>query len=211
MRPQRIPLFPLNVVLLPGADLPLHIFEPRYRQMVGHCLEEKCEFGILLALPKGIVRVGCTAQIVEVVRRYNDGRMDILAVGREPFRIVELLNDDAYAQEELLEGHVDYLEDRERPIDQRTQRELVELYDICHTLIYADYPKNVKPDVSQALSYLIAATLPMDLLWKQQVLELRCEADRQERLVCYLRSWAPHLQKLEKAKASSAGNGHGVN
>ena len=211
MRPQRIPLFPLNVVLLPGADLPLHIFEPRYRQMVGHCLEEKDEFGMLLALPKGIVRVGCTAQIVEVVRRYNDGRLDILAVGREPFRIIELLNADAYAQDCLLEGHVDYLEDRERPLDSGVQQELVELYEVCHTLIYSDYPKNLSSRAPENLSYLIAAALPMDLLWKQQVLELRCEADRQERLVSYLRCWAPHLQKLEKAKASSAGNGHGVN
>src|SRR5690242_17414762 len=103
MRPDRIPLFPLNVVLLPGADLPLHIFEPRYRQMIRHCVKEKSEFGILLALSKGIVRVGCTAEVVDVVKRYNDGRMDILTVGRSPFRIVELINAERYAEEELLE------------------------------------------------------------------------------------------------------------
>jgi len=77
MRPERIPLFPLDVVLLPGADLPLHIFEPRYREMVRKCLDEKSEFGMLLALQKGIVHVGCTAEIIEVVKRYNDGRMDM--------------------------------------------------------------------------------------------------------------------------------------
>lgn len=211
MRPERIPLFPLNVVLLPGADLPLHIFEPRYRQMVGHCLDAQDEFGMLLALPKGIVRVGCTAQIVEVVRRYKDGRLDILAVGREPFRIVELINAPEYADEKLLEGHVDYLEDCERPIDSAVRRELIELYEACHTLVFDDYPKNIKEDPAENLSYVIAATLPMDLLWKQQILELRCEADRQERLLSYLRGWAPHLQKVEKAQAHSAGNGHGVN
>ena len=110
MRPERIPLFPLNVVLLPGAPLPLHIFEPRYRQMVKDCLEEKSEFGMLLAMPKGVARVGCTAEIVEVVKRYPDGRMDILTVGRAPFRVVELFEENP-----LLEGHVDYLEDREIP------------------------------------------------------------------------------------------------
>ena len=62
-RPERIPLFPLNVVLLPGGDLPLHIFEPRYRRMVHDCIECKTEFGMLLSLPKGVVRVGCTAEI----------------------------------------------------------------------------------------------------------------------------------------------------
>src|SRR5215472_12311979 len=73
MRPERIPLFPLNVVLLPGASLSLHIFEPRYKEMVKDCLEEKSEFGMLLALPKGVAKVGCTAEILEVVKRYSDG------------------------------------------------------------------------------------------------------------------------------------------
>jgi Lon protease-like protein len=211
MRPDRIPLFPLNVVLLPGADLPLHIFEPRYRKMVCTCIEDEQEFGILLALPKGIVRVGCTAQVTQVIKRYPDGRMDILTAGREPFRIVDLINAEGYANDELLEGQVDYLDDRDRPIDVRVHRELVELYEACHTLIFEDYPKNLSQEAAENLSYVIAATLPMDLLWKQQILELRNEADRQERLVSYLRGWAPHLQKVEKAKARSAGNGHGVN
>ncbi|HZV86427.1 MAG TPA: LON peptidase substrate-binding domain-containing protein [Candidatus Binatus sp.] len=77
MRPDRIPLFPLNVVLLPGADLPLHIFEPRYLEMVDRCLKEKSEFGVLLALPKGVARVGCTAEIIEVAKRHADETMDI--------------------------------------------------------------------------------------------------------------------------------------
>ena len=92
MRPERIPLFPLNVVLLPGAELPLHIFEPRYREMVKTCIDEKSEFGMLLSLPKGLARVGCTAEIKAVTQRYDDGRMDILTAGRAPFRVVELLS-----------------------------------------------------------------------------------------------------------------------
>ena len=211
MRPDRIPLFPLNVVLLPGADLPLHIFEPRYRQMVRKCVEEKSEFGILLALPKGIVRVGCTAEVVDVTKRYNDGRMDILTVGRSPFRIVELLNAERYAEEELLEGYVDYLDDRERGLDRRLQQQVIELYETCHTLIFGDYPKNITDGVMETLSFVVAGTLPLDLLWKQQVLELRCEADRLERLAGYLREWAPHLQKTEAKRASAGGNGHGLN
>jgi len=206
MRPDRIPLFPLDVVLLPGVDLPLHIFEPRYREMVRKCLDEKSEFGMLLALQKGIVHVGCTAEIVEVVKRYNDGRMDILTVGRTPFRVVQL-----HTENPLLEGEVDYLEDRETRADARTRRELVELYEACHTLIFEDYPKNTGDSARENLSYLVAGTLPMDLLWKQQILELRSEADRQERLVAYLREWAPHLQKSEAMRQRAGGNGHGLN
>ena len=206
MRPERIPLFPLNVVLLPGAELPLHIFEPRYRAMVKICLQEKSEFGMLLSLPKGVAHVGCTAEILEVAKRYSGGRMDILTVGRAPFRVVELFTEDAQ-----LEGHVDYLDDRETPANPRIQRELVELFEACHTLIFEDYPKNLEGAPAEELSYLIAASLPMDLLWKQQILELRSEADRQERLVAYLREWAPHLQKSEAVRQRAGGNGHGLN
>ncbi len=206
MRPERIPLFPLNVVLLPGAELPLHIFEPRYRGMVKECLEEKSEFGMLLSLPNGVARVGCTAEIIQVAKRYEDGRMDILTAGRVPFRVVELLTENP-----LMEGQVDYLEDRESPGNPRIQRELVELFEACHTLIYDDYPKNLEGASTQDLSYLIAATLPLDLLWKQQILELRSESDRQERLVAYLREWAPHLQKKEAMRQRAGGNGHGLN
>jgi len=206
MRPDRIPLFPLNVVLLPGAELPLHIFEPRYREMVKNCLKEKSEFGMLLSLPKGVARVGCTAEILDVAKRYDDGRMDIVTAGRAPFRVVELFTEDP-----LLEGQVDYLEDREAAPNPRIQRQLVELFEACHTLIFDDYPKNLEGASPEELSYLVAAALPMDLLWKQQILELRSEVDRQERLVAYLREWAPHLQKKEAMRQRAGGNGHGLN
>jgi len=161
---------------------------------------------MLLSMPKGLARVGCTAEILNVVKRYGDGRMDILAVGRAPFRVLDLFQDHP-----LLEGQVDYLEDRETAANPRVQRELIELFEACHTLIFDDYPRNLKGAPPEELSYLVAATLPMELLWKQQILELRCEADRQERLVTYLREWAPHLQKREAVRQRAGGNGHGLN
>jgi Lon protease-like protein len=206
MRPDRIPLFPLNVVLLPGADLPLHIFEPRYLEMVDRRLKEKSEFGVLLALPKGVARVGCTAEIIEVAKRHEDETMDILTVGRERFRVI-----DFFEENPLAEGQVDYLEDRDTATNPSMRRELLELYETCHTLIFEDYPKNTGSDESTQLSFVIAGTLPMDLLLKQQILELRSELDRQERLVGYLREWAPHLQKTGVLRQRAGGNGHGLN
>jgi ATP-dependent Lon protease len=202
----RLPLFPLNVVLLPGADLPLHIFEPRYRQMVRECLDAKSPFGMLLALPNGIAGIGCTAEILEVTQRYPDGRYDILTVGRSPFRVVELFDD-----EPLLRGEVDFLEDRPVHASPRVCHELCNLYEACHTLIYGDYPRDLGSAAQDEISYVIAAKLPMDLLWKQRILELRSEADRQERLVAYLREWAPHLEKTTALRARAAGNGAGLN
>jgi len=206
MRPERIPLFPLNVVLLPGAELPLHIFELRYREMVKRCLKQKSEFGMLLSLPKGVARVGCTAEVLEVVKRYDDGRMDILTVGRAPFRVIELITEDA-----LCEAQVDYLDDRDSTVSERVRKELVELYEACHTLLFDDYPKNTAGESPEQLSFVVAGTLPLDLLWKQQLLELRTEADRQERLVAYLREWAPHLQNAESMRHRASGNGHALN
>jgi Lon protease-like protein len=79
-KPTRIPLFPLEAVLLPLMPLPLHIFEPRYKLMIRNCLDNQEKFGVILAKEKGIVSVGCTARIVELVRTYPDGRMDIRSV-----------------------------------------------------------------------------------------------------------------------------------
>jgi Lon protease-like protein len=206
MRPDRISLFPLNVVLLPGADLPLHIFEPRYLEMVNRCLKEKSVFGVLLALPNGVARVGCTAEIIEVVNRHDDETMDILTIGREPFRVTEFFEENP-----LAEGTVDYLEDRDASANPSLRRELIELYETCHTLVFEDYPKNTDVEQPSQLSFVVAGTLPMDLLLKQQILELRSESDRQERLVGYLRAWAPHLQKTGVMRQRAGGNGHGLN
>ena len=208
MRPDRIPLFPLNVVLFPGADLPLHIFEPRYRKMIRDCLTNKSEFGVLFALENSLAGTGCTAEILEAVKTYDDGRMDILTVGRVPFRVVEL-----FTENPLLEGSVDYLEDRLASANLQTRKELIEIYEACHTLIFGDYPRDTAPDpeAHDHLSYTIAAKLPMDLLWKQRILELRDEPERQERLLAYLRDWAPHLQKVESLQRRAAGNRSGLN
>ena len=76
-----LPLFPLQVVLLPEAELPLHIFEDRYKEMIGEVLRDKLEFGVVLANEKGIVNTGCTATVERVLREYPDGRLDIMARG----------------------------------------------------------------------------------------------------------------------------------
>jgi Lon protease-like protein len=202
----RIPLFPLNLVLFPGANLPLHIFEPRYRNMVNACLAESAPFGMLLALPNGMAGIGCTSEIREVSKLYSDGCMDIQAIGGSPFRVVELSS-----QQELLEGNVEYLEDRGVPADPRVQLELLELYEACYTLVFEDYPRLSKDQAAMEISYRVADSLPLDLLWKQQILELRSEFDRQERLHAYLREWVPHLQNSKAKSQRAGGNGYGLN
>jgi Lon protease-like protein len=167
---------------------------------------------MLLALSDGVVRVGCTAEILEVIKTYEDGRMDIITVGRDPFRVTQLLDD-----EPLLLGDVDYLEDCEmqdlsaKIAGPSRQRQLVELFETCHTLLYSSLPRDFEAESNGKLSYSIASMLPLDLMWKQQVLELRSEEERQERLLAYLREWAPHLQRQGALRHRAAGNGHGFN
>lgn len=206
MQPDRIPLFPLNVVLFPGEPLPLHIFEPRYRRMVRECLDNRSHFGMLLALSDGIARVGCSAEILEVTKHYDDGRMDILSVGRHRFRVVDLFTEDP-----LLEGNIEYLLDEDSPRDPQERAELIELYEACYTLLFSGLPKSLADSQPELLSFAIAGALPIDLLWKQQVLELHSEAERQARLLAYLREWAPHLQRVETLRHRTTGNGHGLN
>jgi Lon protease-like protein len=201
MRAEPIPLFPLNVVLLPGAHLPLHIFEPRYREMVRDCLVAKSCFGMVLATEDGVAGVGCTTEITEVVRRYDDGRMDILTVGRRPFRVLEFLT-----QEPLMRARVEYLEDEEDVVDNAVRSRLMELYEVCYTIAFETFPKELTLTDEIFLSYAVSEALPIDLLWKQQILELRSEPERQARLTGYLRGWAPHLQKLKVARAGGSGN-----
>ena len=206
MPSDRIPLFPLNVVLFPGEQLPLHIFEPRYRRMVRECLDDKSPFGMLLAMPNGVVHVGCTTEILEVLKSYEDGRLDIITVGRDPFQVTDIHTDDS-----LLRGDIDYLEDRDSSPDPSLQKLLIEYYETCHTILFASLPRDLESPLSNQLSYAIASALPLDLLWKQQILEIRSEAERRERLLAYLRDWAPHLQKEEGIRQRASGDGHGLN
>ena len=174
--------------------------------MVRECLDEKAPFGMLLALPNGVAHVGCTAEILEVTRRYDDGRMDILAVGRRPYRIVDLYEDDP-----LLQGAVDYLEDEDSRLEPVNQEELVQLYEVCYTLLFSGMPGNLAQSPPESLSFAVAGGLPLDLLWKQQILELRSEAERQDRLVRYLREWALHLHKIDTRRHRGEGLDHGLN
>ncbi len=93
---ESFPLFPLGLVLLPGELVPLHIFEERYKLMVGACLEQDSEFGIIWLSDEGLKDVGCAARITRVLEKFDDGRMNILAEGTTPFRMERRIGDMAY-------------------------------------------------------------------------------------------------------------------
>jgi Lon protease-like protein len=203
-KPTRIPLFPLEAVLLPLMPLPLHIFEPRYKLMIRNCLDNQEKFGVILAKEKGIVSVGCTARIVELVRTYPDGRMDILTVGQDPYQVIEVFDEAPY-----LEAEVEYLEEVETPAAREPVPHLLDFYQKCHTLIYGSPPDQAAIVPGASLAYHIANDLPIDLDYKQELLQTRDEDHRQLDLIERLRDWLPQLEQLHAVRKKARRNGQG--
>ena len=196
-----LPLFPLDLVLLPGTPLPLHIFEPRYKEMIGECIANNAPFGVIRALDEGLAEIGCTAEIVTVTKQYPDGRLDLVAEGRKRFETLELNRDRSFLQAEVLElpDEVDTpsAEDRARAI--QLHREILSLADAVQDLSAAD------PGI---LSFYLAGSLPLDLDFKQKLLAMRSERERILAVAAYLESILPNLRRAAWARKKAGGNGH---
>jgi len=117
------PLFPLGTVALPHELVPLHIFEDRYRTMIGECLERRTEFGIVWSDDEGVRPIGCAMEITEVLERMDDGRLNILTRGTRPFRIVDERHDLPYPA-----GTIEFLSDKSEQPDPKTQAAAHEAY-----------------------------------------------------------------------------------
>lgn len=183
--------------------LPLHIFEPRYKLMIRRCLDEKCEFGMVLAVNQRVATVGCTAEIVRTVREYPDGRMDILAEGRAVFRLDDLLDEKEY-----YEGRVEYISDLPYLRDLDKEAKLLEAFSECHLLLSGRSWTGVSESEVPILSYHLAAQLPVELESRQALLEMRSESERRTRLLRWVEEFLPKLRESHRVQQLAAGNGH---
>lgn len=207
-----LPLFPLEIVLLPEELLPLHIFEERYKLMIGECLEAQArgrgqeEFGIVQAKDEEIGSVGCTAHIVRVIRKYDDGRMDILIQGMRRFEILFTNEEKMY-----LRGSVEFFDDddgADLPPEKEAQRAIELFGEIRQCLAN---PADVSASLSRPyrrLSFRIAAPLPVDLDFKQQLLSVRNEAERLRAVTHVIEKLIPQLNMIRKARQKAGGNGN---
>jgi len=203
---ERIPLFPLEVVLFPGMVLPLHIFESRYKLMIRRCLRTGEPFGVALIRGEEIARIGCTAQILRLLRQYDDGRMDILTVGQRRCRIAELFREQPY-----LEAEVGFLEESDEPTTPASQQ-LIELYGQCHQLVFGRPPEETAaPAGSGSFAFRIASEIPLELEARQEVLETDRESHRQTLLLLHLQEQLPALARLDELRHRAGGNGGSVN
>lgn len=199
----RIPIFPLSIVLFPGQAMPLHIFELRYREMTRHCVDTQSPFGVVFFHANAIAQTGCTALIVKILKEYEDGRSDILTAGQQAFRLIDTHSEKAYT-----EADVEYLEDDLSGIDPAVTAELAELFNQCHRTLYREDPPPFETEAGMSLSYYVAAELPVDVAFRQRLLEQRSEAQRQRLLIARLAAWYPQLQDRERLQGKATGNGH---
>ena len=198
-----LPLFPLSLVLLPGEPVPLHIFEPRYKELTRVCLDEQRPFGILRASPDGTAEVGCAARIVRVVTRYPDGRLDLVAAGERRFRIVRLHRDRPY-----LTADVDPVDDvsagdaptadRERVVARHMK--LLELAgEALHPDAYAAGPE---------VSFVVGRRAGPDLDDRQRLLEMTSEAERLRFLAGHLDGLLRRVRRAHDVRELARGDGH---
>lgn len=197
-----LPLFPLDVVLFPGMALPLHVFEPRYKELIGECLEQDAPFGVVRAVEDGLAQVGCSAEVVTIVKKYDDGRMDIVTRGLRRFEIVELNQDRSF-----LQADVTFLKDG----PDATSTEKKKAFDLHHSLLLMAASGHAIPTLDppdEFLSFYLISQLPVDLDFKQTILAMPTETQRLSTLIEYYEAIIPKLQKMMQAKKKSGSNGH---
>ena len=199
---EEIGLFPLGMVLLPGERVPLHIFEPRYRELISECLEHEREFGLLFADDEGMRQVGTRAAVIEVLERFDDGRFNVLVEGRDRFELQVLTTGRSFDT-----GEVELLldEDEENPSEEQLDRTVGLLRRVAD-LAEAELPDDLAAGAG-AVSWLLAARVTLEPRLKQRLLELRSEPARLDQLAGLLEAAAQALEQRQEAAKLAQTNG----
>ena len=201
-RIDRLPLFPLGLVLYPRERLPLHIFEDRYREMIGQCLRTKQAFGIVFFDEGEMAKVGSTARVTDVLERYPDGRLDILVRGEQRFEVISVYDDQAY-----LTADVALFDDKPAPPERQKRERLI----TQHMRLLELAGRTVRPSLYQTeaeLSYVIAPNAGLSPQQKQEVLELPSEDERLDFLSGHLEELIPRIERMEDLRRRVQSNGH---
>ncbi len=203
---ESLPLFPLGVVLFPGMPLPLHIFEERYKLLIGECLENDTVFGIVYYTGENLHRVGCTAAIRQVFKKFEDGRMNILVEGRDRFMVHRIVSEKPY-----LTAEVEWMQDG--PDEDRSEMEaLAQAARALHTeatRLAARDPGGPLPETLTALdaSFLVPATAGFRLEEKQAFLEMTSASERLRKAAAALQKLIDRLKMNRDIEGIISGNG----
>jgi Lon protease-like protein len=194
------PLFPLGLVALPTEAVPLHIFEERYRTMIGECIDSESEFGIVWMSDDGLRDIGCACEVEQVLEEMDDGRFNVLTRGTRVFRVLERQGHLAYPA-----GLVEFVDgDAEEVDDEALSRARA---------IYADLVKRATDrepepsDLDELDAYAMAATVDFGLDAKQGLLELRSENARLKLVTRLFRAATKRLDFVDRAQTRARSNG----
>ena len=198
-----IPIFPLGIVVYPGEDLNLHIFEPRYKQLVTECHEQKKPFGIPAVIEDKLQENGTLVQITEITRVHDNGEMDIKTVGMEVFRILELIKEIPH---KLYSGAiVNYPQNLLQGKPELMRKVMASIRDLLSLL---KVNKEFKRPDEEIKSYDIAHHVGFSLKQEYELLGLFDERQRQEYLKRYLAKVIPTVAAMEQLKEKIKLNGH---
>jgi Lon protease-like protein len=193
-------LFPLGVVLLPTERLPLHIFEERYKELIGECLERDGEFGLVYADDDGLRDLGTRARVEEVLTRFEDGRLNILVEGGERFRLTELTDGRSFST-----GRVAPIVDDEDPAEAAAVDEALRLFGLLREVTSSDVDP---PDAGMAqLSYALAGKVELPADAKLKLLGETSERMRMELVQDLLTNAVLTAQRVQRAAQRAATNG----
>ena len=204
-----LPLFPLNVVLFPKSALSLHIFEERYKTLIGECLNKRgMEFGINFVDGENLSPVGCTAVVKETVQRYEDGRLDIIVEGQRRYELRQI--DETVAP--YVVGHVAFLHDEPAQIDKLLLEKTIDLYNQIVQVVYkGSLPKLSADSGRHDVSFVMAQKAGMDLRQRQDLLETTSENKRLQKLHEYLAGVIPMLQHVNEVQRIVNNDGYIIN
>jgi Lon protease-like protein len=201
-----IGLFPLGLVLFPGSSYPLHIFENRYKALVAEAIESDEEFGINLVEDGRMFQIGCLAKVAEVVKTYEDGRMDIVVSGTARYQIRGYRS----GEKPYLTADADVFDDEEPTADFSLVGETIGLFNQLVEAVYGESDESLDPTewVQGGASYRMAQKSGLDLVVRQQLLEMRSENDRLTFLRDYLHDLLPKVQEAERIQQLSRNDGY---
>jgi len=195
-----IGLFPLNLVLVPGEQAPLHVFEPRYRELIGECLDSGSDFGLVLEDEAGMREVGTRCNVVEVLDHFPDGRLNVVVEARERFQLVELTEGRSFRTAEI-----ESLPDESETPNEDEIEECLAAYARVVTAAEAELD-DLDLD-ADSIAYQIASRIDFGTEIKQGLLELRSERDRVVRLAPMLNQAAEAVEREREIRARAGDNG----
>ena len=198
-----IPIFPLNLVVYPGEKLNLHIFEPRYKQLIRECYESGKPFGIPAVINNQVKDMGCLVHIREMVKEYENGEMDIKTEAQQVFRILEIIQE---IPEKMYSGAIVTYPPNNLSGNPKLMKKVLEGIRLIHLNIGASKTFD-KPD-DELISYDVAHHAGLSTQDEYRLLEFTDEAQRQELLKRHLTRLLPVVNRLDELRNKIRLNGH---